>query len=229
MRRNSAHRLRARDRGRRPGGRAGARAQAAGQGEARRLPPRPRSDGPLRRVRRPDARAETHADACGCASTSTMCAGGTALGCTSSTCRSSTSGKNPRPASRASSTPSGSTSCRPPADYRAQIRFRWYDKKGRLQRSARKTTRACRQPDPRPDLRVLGFVSLAPGRRAGRAAATRHRAAQRGPVRRGRGRTVQLQLPSGTVLSGDVPPIGSPAVGRGRLRHRACGAARATC
>ena len=41
-----------------------------------------------------------------------------------------------------------------PADYRAQIRFRWYDKKGRLQRSARKTTRACHEPDPRPDLAV---------------------------------------------------------------------------
>ena len=41
-----------------------------------------------------------------------------------------------------------------PADYRAQIRFRWYDKKGRLQRSARKTTRACHEPDPRPDLAI---------------------------------------------------------------------------
>jgi len=41
-----------------------------------------------------------------------------------------------------------------PADYRAQIRFRWYDAKGKLQRSARKTTRTCHEPDPRPDLAV---------------------------------------------------------------------------
>jgi hypothetical protein len=41
-----------------------------------------------------------------------------------------------------------------PAAYRAQIRFRWYDKHGRLQRRSRRTTRTCSEPDPRPDLAV---------------------------------------------------------------------------
>jgi hypothetical protein len=41
-----------------------------------------------------------------------------------------------------------------PADYRVQVRFRWYDKSARLQRAARRTTRTCREPDPRPDLAI---------------------------------------------------------------------------
>jgi CARDB protein len=41
-----------------------------------------------------------------------------------------------------------------PAAYRAQVRFRWYDAHGKLQRQARRTTRACNEPDPRPDLAV---------------------------------------------------------------------------
>jgi hypothetical protein len=41
-----------------------------------------------------------------------------------------------------------------PAAYKAVVRFRWYDKRGRIQREATRTTSACRQPDPRPDLRV---------------------------------------------------------------------------
>jgi hypothetical protein len=41
-----------------------------------------------------------------------------------------------------------------PADYRVQVRFRWYDKTGKLQRAARRTTRTCHQPDPRPDLAI---------------------------------------------------------------------------
>jgi hypothetical protein len=45
-----------------------------------------------------------------------------------------------------------------PADYRAQIRFRWYDKNGKLQRAARRTTRKCHEPDPRPDL-AIGAVT----------------------------------------------------------------------
>jgi hypothetical protein len=41
-----------------------------------------------------------------------------------------------------------------PAAYRAQVRFRWYDAHGKLQRQARRTTRTCEEPDPRPDLAV---------------------------------------------------------------------------
>lgn len=49
----------------------------------------------------------------------------------------------------------------PPASYRAFVRFRWYDDSGRIVRSARRITRVCRQPDPRPDLE-LGAVSATP-------------------------------------------------------------------
>jgi len=41
-----------------------------------------------------------------------------------------------------------------PADYRVQVRFRWYDKSGKLQRAARRTTHTCHEPDPRPDLAI---------------------------------------------------------------------------
>jgi len=41
-----------------------------------------------------------------------------------------------------------------PASYRAQVRFRWYDAHGKLQRQSRRTTRTCHEPDPRPDLAV---------------------------------------------------------------------------
>jgi hypothetical protein len=41
-----------------------------------------------------------------------------------------------------------------PADYRAEVRFRWYDAHGKLQRQARRRTHACHEPDPRPDLAV---------------------------------------------------------------------------
>jgi hypothetical protein len=44
-----------------------------------------------------------------------------------------------------------------PAAYRAVITFRWSDAKGHVQRTATRTTPACEQPDPRPDL-VLGGV-----------------------------------------------------------------------
>jgi CARDB len=53
-----------------------------------------------------------------------------------------------------------------PAQYRAVVRFRWRDARGRLQRRARRVTRACRQPDLRPDLAAEGLsagVGTAPG------------------------------------------------------------------
>src|SRR5213083_2217385 len=45
-----------------------------------------------------------------------------------------------------------------PAAYRVQVRFRWYDAHGNLQRHARRTTHTCHEPDPRPDL-AIGKVS----------------------------------------------------------------------
>jgi hypothetical protein len=41
-----------------------------------------------------------------------------------------------------------------PADYRAVVQFRWYGAKHNLVRHKRRTTRPCREPDPRPNLVV---------------------------------------------------------------------------
>ena len=51
---------------------------------------------------------------------------------------------------------------RAPGAYRARVRFRWVDARGHVQRRAKRITRTCRQPDPRPDLRA-GALSVAPG------------------------------------------------------------------
>jgi hypothetical protein len=48
-----------------------------------------------------------------------------------------------------------------PASYRAEIRYRWYDANGKLQRQAHRTTPTCREPDPRPDLAV-GKIEAVP-------------------------------------------------------------------
>lgn len=42
-----------------------------------------------------------------------------------------------------------------PAAYRAVVRFRWMDSKGRTVRRAVRTTAVCTQPDPRPDLTLV--------------------------------------------------------------------------
>lgn len=44
-----------------------------------------------------------------------------------------------------------------PAGYRAVVRFRWHDRRGRVVRRAKRTTGVCRQPDPRPQLTVARF------------------------------------------------------------------------
>jgi CARDB len=44
-----------------------------------------------------------------------------------------------------------------PASYRVEIRYRWYDAHGKLQRRSVRTTPTCVEPDPRPDL-VVGKV-----------------------------------------------------------------------
>jgi hypothetical protein len=53
-----------------------------------------------------------------------------------------------------------------PGDYRAVVQFRWRDARGRTLRSERAVSKACAQPDPRPDLAVKavkageGYVAL---------------------------------------------------------------------
>jgi hypothetical protein len=49
-----------------------------------------------------------------------------------------------------------------PAWFRAQVRFRWYGKGGKLLRSATRTSAICKQPDQRPDLRA-GALDAARG------------------------------------------------------------------
>ena len=49
-----------------------------------------------------------------------------------------------------------------PGSFRAQVRFRWYGKGGRLLRSATRTSAICKQPDQRPDLRA-GALDAARG------------------------------------------------------------------
>jgi hypothetical protein len=50
-----------------------------------------------------------------------------------------------------------------PAAYRALVRFRWYGPNGATVRRARRLTAICRQPDPRPDLRVGAVTARAAG------------------------------------------------------------------
>jgi hypothetical protein len=88
-----------------------------------------------------------------------------------------------------------------PAAYRVVVKFRWLDADGTVLRTAHATSRSCRQPDPRADLRVvsLGHPLGSDGRyditlrNAGRSDAGAS--------------VVRLALPDGTVLSADVPPI----------------------
>lgn len=46
-----------------------------------------------------------------------------------------------------------------PGRYRAVVDFRWLDAKGRVIDRARRASAACRQPDPRPDLRAHVFAA----------------------------------------------------------------------
>jgi hypothetical protein len=50
-----------------------------------------------------------------------------------------------------------------PASYRATITFRWSDHKGHTLRTATRTTPACDQPDPRPDLVLAGVDAALKG------------------------------------------------------------------
>ncbi len=53
-----------------------------------------------------------------------------------------------------------------PADYRTVVRFRWYDAGGAPIARARRTTDACTQPDPRPNL-TLGAPTVLAGPQPG--------------------------------------------------------------
>ena len=64
-----------------------------------------------------------------------------------------------------------------PASFRAQVRFRWYGRGGKLLRSATRTSAICKQPDQRPDLRA-GALDAARGA-AARPGHLRARRAQR--------------------------------------------------
>jgi hypothetical protein len=64
----------------------------------------------------------------------------------------------------------------PGARYRVKVRFRWHDGAGEKLAQARGRSRACRQPDPRPNLRIddlfaEGGRHVAVGRNDGREAA----------------------------------------------------------
>jgi hypothetical protein len=50
-----------------------------------------------------------------------------------------------------------------PASYRTVVRFRWLDSDGEVLLRSRATSRACRQPDVRPDLTVTGIEPVAGG------------------------------------------------------------------
>jgi hypothetical protein len=53
-----------------------------------------------------------------------------------------------------------------PATYRATVRFRWYDADGAVQRTVARRTPLCRQPDLRPQLRLVALTSDLDGVRA---------------------------------------------------------------
>jgi hypothetical protein len=50
-----------------------------------------------------------------------------------------------------------------PASYRMIVRFRWLDAHGAVVRRSRATSRACRQPDMRPDIVATAIVPVAGG------------------------------------------------------------------
>jgi hypothetical protein len=54
-----------------------------------------------------------------------------------------------------------------PASYRVLLRFRWLRPDGRVLARAKAYSRACRQPDPRPNL-VVSSLGVQPGPRPGR-------------------------------------------------------------
>ena len=90
-----------------------------------------------------------------------------------------------------------------PASYRVKLRFRWLDADGELLKSARATSRSCRVPDRRPDLRVIDLSAVRVSTSSRRYdVVVRNSGREDAPASE-----VELELADGTVLSGQVPPI----------------------
>jgi hypothetical protein len=86
-----------------------------------------------------------------------------------------------------------------PASYRVQVWFRWLDAAGATLRTAHVTSKPCRQPDPRPDLRVTRIGLVERGR---------YDVAIRNFGRSDAGAsTVQLLFPDGSIATAGVPPM----------------------
>jgi hypothetical protein len=90
-----------------------------------------------------------------------------------------------------------------PASYRVQIRFRWLDSAGAVVAEARATSRACRQPDPRPDLAVTA-IDVRPAVGGARRYAVTVRNAGRGAAEASE---LALGLAGGPPLIAAVPAL----------------------
>jgi CARDB len=103
-----------------------------------------------------------------------------------------------------------------PARYRVAVRFRWLDAAGDVVRSMRAVSRACRIPDPRPDLGVAGLAVRRD--RAHFAVTVRNSGrSEAGPSR------VELDLgDAGAPLSAPVGPLAAGGRQTVVLSGRAC-------
>jgi hypothetical protein len=91
-----------------------------------------------------------------------------------------------------------------PAAYRVITRFRWLDARGATLRTAQTISKPCRQPDPRPDLRVSGLALAPAADGSGRRYDVTVRNAGRSDAAAS---TLHLVLADGSTLPADVPPI----------------------
>jgi hypothetical protein len=95
-----------------------------------------------------------------------------------------------------------------PASYRVQVRFRWLDATGAAIADTVVTSRACRQPDPRPDLEVdaidIGPATVAGSRRY--LVTVRNSGRSSAPAS-----TVALDLGAGAPLTAAVSALGPGA------------------
>jgi CARDB protein len=83
--------------------------------------------------------------------------------------------------------------------YRAVVHFRWHDARGRVQRSARRATPVCHQPDQRPNLELVSLGAAKPGRYLVTIVNTGMTAAP--------GSTVAVEPRPETDYQRDVPPL----------------------
>jgi hypothetical protein len=98
-----------------------------------------------------------------------------------------------------------------PASYRAVLRFRWLDAHGHTVGHARRTTRSCRQPDPRPNLTVRQLLVNRVGRGTARYVAvvanTGRTAVDAFAVRFLAGGTTVGEAPAGPLEPGDTARV----------------------